>query len=363
MDRRDFLKKTALTAAGAALAGAAAAGDSAESSSTVKWRMVTSWPPGFPILQTGAERFAKRVSEMSGGRMTIHVFAGGELVPPLGVFDAVSQGSVECGHSAAYYWAGKCPAAQWFTSVPFGLDAMGMNTWMYFGGGLKLWEEVYARFGLVPRPGGNTGVQMGGWFNRKIKSMADFKGLKMRMPGLGGKVISKAGGVVVLLPGGEIYTSLERGVIDATEWVGPAHDMRMGFHRVAKYYYTPGWHEPGSTLELMFNKKAYDSLPPELRAVVDAAAAELNVQMLSEFEAENARALMKLRAEGKVRILPFPPEVLANLRKLADETLKEVAASDPLAAKVNSEFQKFRKELAGWSQISEKQYYDNIIAW
>ncbi len=361
MNRRNFLKKAATVTAGAAAVGALSSAPALANQAKIRWRMVTSWPPGFPILQTGAERFARRVSEMSGGRLSIHVFAGGELVPPLGVFDAVSQGSVHCGHSAAYYWAGKCPAAQWFTSVPFGLDAQGMNTWMYFGGGLELWEDVYAKFGLVPRPAGNTGVQMGGWFNRKIRSMADFKGLKMRIPGLGGKVISKAGGVVVLLPGGEIYTSLERGVIDATEWVGPAHDMRMGFQRVAKYYYTPGWHEPGSTLELMFNKKAYDSLPADLRSVVDAAAAELNVEMLSEFEAENAKALKKLKADGKVQILSFPPEVLAQLRQLAQETLEEVAAGDPLSAKVNSEFQAFRKQLSGWSRISEKEYYDNIM--
>ncbi len=362
MDRRDFLKRTAVTAAGAAAAAAFSPSPARAGEKKIKWRMVTSWPPAFPILQTGAERFSRRVEEMSGGRLSIHVFAGGELVPGLGVFDAVSQGSVQCGHSAAYYWAGKCPAAQWFTSVPFGLDAQGMNTWMYYGGGLKLWEEVYSTFNLVPRPAGNTGVQMGGWFNRKIRSMADFKGLKMRMPGLGGKVLSKAGGVVVLLPGGEIYTSLERGVIDATEWVGPAHDMRMGFQRVAKYYYTPGWHEPGSTIELMFNKKAYDALPVDLKAIVDTAAAELNIGMLSEFEAENAKALKKLRTDKKVKILSFPPEVLAELKRLATETLKEVTANDPLAAKVNREFQAFRQQLSGWSNISEKEYYDNIMA-
>ncbi len=362
MNRRNFLKKAATVTAGAAAVGALSSAPASAGQTKIRWRMVTSWPPGFPILQTGAERFARRVEEMSGGRLSIHVFAGGELVPPLGVFDAVSQGSVHCGHSAAYYWAGKCPAAQWFTSVPFGLDAQGMNTWLYFGGGLKLWEEVYGKFGLVPRPAGNTGVQMGGWFNKKIESMSDFKGLKMRIPGLGGKVISRAGGVVVLLPGGEIYTSLERGVIDATEWVGPAHDMRMGFQRVAKYYYTPGWHEPGSTLELMFNKRAYEALPADLRAVVDAAAAELNVQMLSEFEAENAKALKKLKADKRVQILSFPPEVLSKLRGLAQETLKEVAAGDPLAARVNNEFQAFRKQLSCWSKISEKEYYDNIMA-
>ncbi|MEW6429727.1 MAG: TRAP transporter substrate-binding protein, partial [Thermodesulfobacteriota bacterium] len=261
MDRRNFLKTSATGLAAMAAMGPprrAGAGD------RFRWRMVTAWPPGFPVLQTGAERFAKRVGELSSGRLTIQVFAGGELVPPLGVFDAVSGGAAQCGHSAAYYWAGKSVASQWFTSVPFGLNAQGMNSWLLSGGGLQLWEEIYAPFQLVPRPCGNTGVQMGGWFNREIRTLDDFKGLKMRIPGLGGKVLARAGGSVVLLPAAEIYTSLERGVIDASEWVGPAHDLRMGFHKVAKYYYGPGWHEPGSVLEVIFNKKAWEELPPEL---------------------------------------------------------------------------------------------------
>ncbi len=362
MDRRSLLKKGAV-AAGALLA-AKAAGNEAKAYAGEKkfrWKMVTTWPPAFPILQTGVERFAKRVEELSGGRLTIHVYAGGELVPPLGVFEAVSSGSVECGHSAAYYWAGKCNAAQWFTSIPFGLDAQGMNAWFYFGNGLKLWEEVYSKFNLVPRPAGNTGVQMGGWFNKKIEKLSDFKGLKMRIPGIGGKVISKAGGAVTLLPAGEIYTSLERGVIDATEWIGPYHDIRMGFYKVAKYYYGPGWHEPGSTLELIMNKKAYDALPPELKAAVDTAAAELNVQMLSEFETKNAMALEELKKDKKIKILRFPDAVLDGLRKLSKETIAEIAKKDPLSKKVNDDFQKFKKELAPWNKITEKAYYDFML--
>ncbi len=327
----------------------------------IRWRMVTSWPPGMPILQTGAERFAQLVKEMSNGRLTIQVFAGGELVPPLGVFDAVSRGMVQCGHSASYYWAGKSKAFQWFTSVPFGLNAQGMNAWLYHGGGLELWEEVAADFNVVPRPGGNTGVQMGGWFNREIKTLADFKGLKMRIPGLGGKVFSKAGGTVVLLPAGEIYTSLERGVIDATEWVGPAHDIRMGFHKVAKYYYAPGWHEPGSVLELSINKKAYDSLPKELQTVVDTAAARTNLEMLAEFEAENARGLEKLKAMKKVEIRIFPKDVMQGLRKLAEEVVAAEAASDSKASKVNAAFQSFKSKAAAWAQFSEKPYYASIL--
>ncbi len=362
MDRRSLLKKGALAGAAvaASMAGAGSAA-AADSGKKIKWRMVTSWPPAFPILQTGVERFAKRVSQLTGGRLIIQVYAGGELVPALGVFDAVSSGSVQCGHSAAYYWAGKCNAAQWFTCVPFGMDAQGMNAWFYFGNGLKLWEEVYKPFNLVPRPAGNTGFQMGGWFNKKINSMADFKGLKMRIPGLGGKVLAKAGGAVVLLPGGEIYTSLERGVIDATEWIGPCHDIRMGFYKVAKYYYYPGWHEPGSTLELIMNKKAYEALPDDIKAAVDTAAAELNVQMLSEFEMENAKALVELKKSHKVQLMRFPEKVLQGLKKLSAETIEETAAKDPQAKKVNDDFMAFKKMLSGWNSISEKAYYDYML--
>ena len=254
MKRREFLKKAGVGAAAAVAVASGIAPFVHAGPKKVKWKMVTTWPPKLPYLQTGAKRFAKRVEELSGGNFKIRVYAGGELVPPFQSFEAVSKGTVEAGSAAAYYWAGKEPATQWFAAVPFGLNAQGMAAWFWGGEGLKLWEEVYAEFGLVPRPAGNTGVQMGGWFNKKINSIADYKGLKMRIPGLGGKVVAKAGGTVVLTPGGEIFTNLERGVIDATEWVGPLHDQIMGFYKVAKYYYYPGWHEPGTTLENFFNK-------------------------------------------------------------------------------------------------------------
>lgn len=356
MNRRSFLKSAALVTAGSAIAAQPVlAADKKH-----RWKMVTAWPPGFPILQTGAAWFAKQVEVLSQGRLTIQVFAGGEIVPPLGVFDAVSSGSVQCGHSASYYWAGKAPASQWFTSVPFGLNAQGMNAWLYNGNGLKIWEEVYAPFGLIPRPAGNTGVQMGGWFNKEINSLADFKGLKMRIPGLGGKVLAKAGGSVVLLPASEIYTSLERGVIDATEWVGPAHDLRMGFHKVAKYYYGPGWHEPGSVLEIILNTKAYERLPDDLKAVVDTAAAATNIRMLSEFEKANAEALTTLTTTHKVDIRQFSKEILSQLKHLAEETLSEVAASNALAGKVHQDFSAFQKSLSSWSAIGEQAYYNGI---
>ncbi len=373
MERRDFLKKAGMTAAGAlaTTAGLAACaqqkqeeeakGPAVQPKKTYEWKMVTTWPPNLPVLQTGAERFAKRAEEATGGQLKIQVFAGGELVPPLGVFDAVSDGTVECGSGASYYWAGKVPAAQWFAAVPFGFNPQGINAWFYSGGGLELWEEVYAPFNVIPRPQGNTGVQMGDWFRKEMNTIDDYKGLKMRIPGLGGKVISKAGGTVVLLPGGEIFTSLERGVIDATEWVGPMHDLRMGFYKAAKYYYYPGWHEPGTCLEVMFNKKAYESLPVELQQTIDAVAAETNMWSLCEFEAGNGAALQKLISEHNVNLVRFPEELLAELRALAKETLEEEADKDPMSRKVHEAFKKFKAQVGVWGSVSENAYY-NVIA-
>ena len=359
MKRREFLKKAGVGAA--AVAATSVAAPAVHAKKTYNWKMVTTWPPKFPVLQIGAERFAERLKEATEGEINIQVFAAGELVPPLGVFDAVSAGTVEVGSGASYYWAGKVPAAQWFASVPFGFNPQGINTWFYSGGGQELWDEVYAPFNLVARPQGNTGVQMGGWFNKKINSIDDYKGLKMRIPGLGGKVVAKAGGTVVLTAGGEIFTNLERGVIDATEWVGPYHDLRLGLYQAAKYYYYPGWHEPGTCLEVMFNKKAYDSLPKRLQTIVDAVAAETNVWSLSEFEANNGAALEELITKHKVELLSFPDGVMASLRKLAAEVLEEEAAKDPMSKKVNEAFKKFKKTVGVWGTISEKAYYDVIV--
>jgi TRAP-type mannitol/chloroaromatic compound transport system substrate-binding protein len=274
MKRRDFLKKAGIGAAAAAagitgLVGCAkeeekpkeAAAPAVVAKKTYKWKMTSTWPSGLPVLQEGAVRIAKRIKEMSDGRLEIEVFAGGELAPPLETFQAVSDGTVECGTGAAYYWAGKEPACQWFAAVPFGMNAQGMAAWNYSGDGLKLWEETYAPFGVIPRPGGNTGVQMGGWFNKKIETIDDFKGLKMRIPGLGGKVVAKAGGTVVLVAGGEIFTNLERGVIDATEWVGPYHDLRMGFYRLPNTITIPDGMSPERNWNLSSTRKRTKPCP------------------------------------------------------------------------------------------------------
>jgi TRAP-type mannitol/chloroaromatic compound transport system substrate-binding protein len=360
MKRREFIKNSSIATV-SAIAGSTLSAPAVLAKKKYRWKMVTTWPPNLPVLQTGAVRFAKRVKEATDGRIRIQVFAGGELVPPLGVFDAVSSGTVEVGSGASYYWAGKVPAAQWFSAVPFGFNPQGINAWFYSGGGLKLWEDVYAPFNLIPRPQGNTGVQMGGWFRKKMNSISDFKGLKMRIPGLGGKVIAKAGGTVVLLPGGEIFTSLERGVIDATEWVGPMHDLRMGFYKAAKYYYYPGWHEPGTCLEVMFNKKVYESLPKDLQTILDAVAMETNLWSLSEFESGNGAALQELIAKHKVKLIRFPEPLLEKLQLMANETLEEEAEKDAMSTKVHNAFKKFKKQVGIWGSISENAYY-NVIA-
>ncbi|MFV1996703.1 MAG: TRAP transporter substrate-binding protein [Acidiferrobacterales bacterium] len=360
MDRRNLLKALAIGGTSTALAACGKKDEGTvntkDSDKTYTWKMVTTWPPNFPVFQEGVEKFAKDINAMSSGRLNIRVYAGGELVPPLQTFDAVSQGTVEMGHGAAYYWSGKIPAAQFFTAVPFGMNAQGMNAWFYGGGGIELWQEIYKPYGIVPLPMGNTGVQMGGWFRKKINSVADLKGIKMRIPGLGGKVMSKAGVNPVLMAGGEIYTALERGTIDATEWVGPYHDLRLGLYRAAKYYYYPGWHEPGPTLELSINKKAWESLPDNLRLIVETAAASSNLWMLSEFEARNLEALKILENKYKVKTYAFPDAVIKQLHKFTLEVLDEEAAKDPTFNKVFAAYEKFRANNDAWNKISEAAY-------
>ena len=367
-ERRDFLKKASVGVAGgvAALAGCSPASDENQDAPAVhtrkkfQWKMVTTWPPHFPILGEGADMLARWIDEMSGGQLKITVYGGGELIPPLEGFDAVSQGTVEMCHGAAYYWAGKAPATQFFAAVPFGMNGQQLNAWIYSGGGLELWQELYDPFNLVAMPVGNTGVQMGGWYNREMNGIADFHGLKMRIPGLGGKVIAKAGGSAVLSAGGEIYTNLERGVIDATEWIGPYHDYLMGFFRAAKYYYYPGWHEPGTALELIVNKTAFEQLSSDLQRVVETAAARSNSWMLSEFEAKNSVYLEKLTTEHNVVLRRFSDEVLKTLRGFSVEVENEVAEADPMSKKVYASFDAFRKKIDPWAALSEKLYYSAI---
>lgn len=355
-ERRQFIKKAGIGAAAVGAGLATQVAPAFAKSKTYKWKMVTTWPPHFPMLGEGADNLARWVEEMSNGRLKISVYGGGELVPPLGVFDAVSQGTVQMGHSAAYYWASKAPAAQFFAAVPFGFDVQSMNAWILSGGAMKLWEEVYAPFNVKPFLAGNTGVRAGGWFNKEINTINDFKGLKMRIPGLGGKVVAKAGGNAVLVADGEIYTNLDRGVIDATEWIGPYHDMKMGFYKVAKYYYWPGWHEPGTALEMIVGKKAWMSLPKDLQTIVETAAYRSNIWMLSEFEAKNEAALEELVNKHHVQVKMFPESVLKDLKKLSKQVLDELAAKDPMSKKVYAHFLKFQKNMDAWNKLTEEQY-------
>lgn len=366
--RRDFLKKaTAVSLAGGTglIFGCGTkenkgAAPAVQSGKTYQWKMVTTWPPHFPVLGEGADLIAKWIDEMSSGRLQIQVYGGGELIPALEAFDAVSMGTAQMSHGASYYWAGKAPAAQFFAAVPFGMNAQQMNAWIYDGGGLQLWEELYSRFNLTPMPAGNTGVQMGGWFNRQINTPDDLKGLKMRIPGLGGKVIAKAGGSAILSAGGEIYTNLERGVIDATEWIGPYHDYLMGFHKIAKYYYYPGWHEPGSVLELTINKSAFEGLPKDLQEIIRSAAYRANLWILSTFEAKNNEYLQKILDEKRVDVRKFPDNVMDSLRKYSQEVINEVTANDASSKKVYDSFKAFRQKIKKWSDISERIYYTDI---
>lgn len=360
MRRREFVSSLGAGAlAAAAIPGCskqqtgAAAGVGGK---TYDWKMVTTWPPNFPGLGTGAAWLAKTIESASGGRLRIKVYGGGELVPALEVFDAVAGGTAEMGHGAGYYWKGKSEAAQFFGAVPFGMEVIEVNGWLYHGGGLDLWREVYEPFGLVPFPAGNTGVQMGGWFNREINSVADLRGLKMRIPGLGGDVLRRAGGTPVLLAGGDVYTALETGAIDATEWVGPYNDLAFGLHKAARYYYYPGWHEPGSVLECIVNKRHWDELSDDLKAIVSTACQAANLEMFAEYTAFNQQALNALVEEHGVEVRRFPDAVLKRLEELSRDVLEELAARDETVRRVYTSYKAFLEEAAKWQAVSELAY-------
>jgi len=349
----------ALAALLLAACGGGGSGDGAaavDKSQTFRWKMVMTWPKNYPGVGTGPEDFARNVERMSAGRLKIHIYGAGELVPALEVFDAVSQGTAEMGHAAPYYWKGKIPAAPFFSTVPFGMTATEMNAWLHNGGGMDLWREAYAPFNIVPFAAGNTGVQMAGWFNKEINSLDDFKGLKMRIPGIGGEVIHRAGGQSINIPGGELYTAMQTKVIDAAEWVSPYNDMAFGFHQVARYYYYPGWQEPGPALELMVNKQAYESLPADLKAIVEVAARALNQSMQDEYTARNASSLKDMVEKHGVEVKPLPAPVLAELKTISHQVLEDIAASDPMARRVYDSQRAFMAEVSGYQRITEEAY-------
>jgi len=351
MQRRQLLR-------GAAVAGAAGIAASsfpapAISQNLLQWRMVTTWPRGFPGLGTGADLVGRLIGEMSDGRLTVEVYGAGEIVPAFEAMDAVQSGTVEIGHGAPYYWKSKVNASQFIAAIPFGFLAQEQNAWLSHGGGQEVADEVYAEMNTKFFPAGNTGVQMGGWFNREINSLDDYNGLKMRMPGLGGLVIDAAGANVTNLPGGELLGAMQAGTIDAMEWVGPYNDLRFGIHRVAQFYYYPGWHEPGTTLDCFVNLDAYNALPNDLKLIVEHANRVANQHVLNEFVAYNNRDLQILVNEHGVELRKFPDEVLAGLGRLAGEVLVAEMDRDPLSRRVGESILEFRRQAKTWTNLSD----------
>ena len=360
LERRSFISKTV---AGTAAAGALAFPMVAKAQQTFNWKMTSAYGKGSPFYMDGpgsATDLAKRIREMSGGRLNIQVFGAGELIPAFEGFDAVRAGTVEMNHANSYFWTGKTFAAQYFTAVPFGLNFQGMNGWLYDGGGIELWNEVYAPFGMVAMPCGNTGVQMTGWFKKEINSVNDLKGLKMRIPGLAGKVYANLGVDVKVLPGGEIFPALERGVIDAAEFVGPFQDRRLGLHKAAKYYYTSGWHESATVSELLINKAAWDKLPKDLQAIVQNASAACNVISEGWCQKANSEAMDDLVKNQKVIAKPLPDSVIKALRVETEKVLAEAVAKDPLVKKVHDSYFAFKAKYDRWVEVSEEQYHTKI---
>ncbi|MFV1852331.1 MAG: TRAP transporter substrate-binding protein [Thalassospira sp.] len=351
MKRRQFLS-------GAAVAGATAAAASTFAKPAIaqdvrEWRLVTTWPKNFPGLGTGANLLAEYITKASNGRLKVTVFGAGEIVPAFEAIDAVGSGTVEMGHGAPYYWKGKVDATQYIAAMPFGLNAQEQNAWFQWGGGQELADKVYAELNCKFFPSGNTGTQMGGWFNKEMNTIADYQGLKMRIPGLGGEVVKAAGANVVNLPGGEIPPALQSGAIDATEWVGPYNDLAFGLYKSAKYYYYPGWHEPATVLDNFINLDAWNALPDDLKAIVEQANRAVNQMVLSEFTARNVQALDTLRNKHGVDVRPFSDDILTGLGKLSGEVLRDLVASNPLSQEVFESLIAFRTQSIAWSKFSE----------
>lgn len=361
--RRNFLKSAGVTLGAGALlaacgegAGPQGAGEADEAIRSRALKMVTTWPKNFPGIGTGAERFAQRVEMLSRGRIRIRVYAAGELVPALAAFDAVSEGKAEMYHGAEYYWQGRSKAFNFFAAVPFGMTASEVMAWIDHDGGQELWDELAGRYSVKPFMCGNSGAQMGGWFRKQINTLDDLKGLRIRIPGLGGEVFSRLGATPVTKAGSEIFLALSQGNIDATEWIGPWNDMAFGLHTIADYYYYPGIHEPGTVLSLGLNLDLWRDLSEvEQQIFVNAAQAE-NAYMWAEFNAENARALAALISEGKVQLKRFPDEILAEMNRVAQAVLEETAAGDELTGRVYRSFLASRDRQARWGEVSERAF-------
>ncbi len=350
MQRRDLIKG----GVAGLLAGLATTARAADLPA-VRWRLASSFPKSLDTIYGAGENLARRIGEMTSGRFQIRVYAAGELVPGLSVLDKVQDATIECGHSAGYYYVGKNKAFAFDTALPFGLTARQQMAWMYSGGGLKLVNDFLKDYNVRCFPGGNTGVQMGGWFRREIKTLADLKGLKMRIPGFGGEIMARLGVVPQTLVGPDIYPALEKGAIDATEWVGPYDDEKLGLHKVAKHYYYPGWWEGGPQLSFYVNLKKWAELPAVYQAVFTAAAAETNSQMLADYDAKNPLALMRLVKQG-VQLHPFPQEMMIAARKIAFQLYEDEVRKNPAFKKIYGEWKKFRDNEIQWFRVAEAAY-------
>jgi len=338
-------------------AGALAAPAVAKAEASLKWRMVTSWPANAPGSGLTANRLAKRINDMSNGELTVTVYAAGELVPPFEVLDAVGAGSAEMGHTAPLFWQGKMPVSALFTAAPFGLTPLEHHAWIFHGGGQQLWDRLYSPFKVKPFMGANSGLQMGGWFKKEINSLDDLKGLKMRIPGLGGAILEKLGGVPTSLPPGEIFTALQSGLIDGTEFLGPWADSNFGFQKVAPYYYFPGFHEPNGTGECLVNKEAYENLPKHLQHIIENACMAENSYALAETEWFNAEALQKLTSEDGVKLRHWPEDILKAARSAGEEVLDRVAATDALSGEIVASFRAARSRTSAWSKVGHRPFY------
>jgi TRAP-type mannitol/chloroaromatic compound transport system substrate-binding protein len=350
MDRRSLIKNAGI--AGVLAAGVAPA---VHAQAAIRWRLASSFPKSLDTIFGAAEVFSAKVKAMSGGKFDVSVHAAGELMPAFGVVDGVQQGTVEAAHTAPYYFFGKSEVFALGCAIPFGLNSRQMTAWMYEGNGLKLMREFYAKYNMISFPGGNTGAQMGGWYRKEIKSVADVKGLKMRIGGFAGRVLERMGGVPQNIPGGEIYQALEKGTIDAAEWVGPYDDQKLGFQKVAPFYYYPGWWEGGPQLDFFINQKAYDALSSENKAIVEAAAAEAHVVMQARYDARNPGALKSLVAAG-TKLRPFSNEILGEAFKQSLAVYDELSGKNEDWKKIYADYSKFRADQNLWFRFTEATF-------
>jgi TRAP-type mannitol/chloroaromatic compound transport system substrate-binding protein len=364
MKRRHFVHHTAIASASATLVACSNTASPPASTKAVdtnqpmiRWRMATSWTKTIPIALAGAEIIAQRVSEMTDGRFVITPYAADEVAPALEVMDAVQAGTVECGHTLSYYYTKKNTALAFASTVPFGLTASQQNAWMYYGGGIEALQPIYEELGVVGFPAGNTGVQMGGWFNRQVNTLADLKKLKMRIPGLGGKVLTKLGAEVKLLAGGEIYAALEKGEVDAAEWQGPNDDEQLGLNRVASFYYYPGWWEPGTNYAVLVNLQQWNKLPKLYQQIFQAAAAEANLRVLARYDVANSERLNQLLTQG-TKLVPFSAEILKAARKTAFEIYGDLAKENADFQKIYQEWNTFRSQIHQWNRLNELSFSD-----